>query len=92
MQRHNDIVKDAGLVIDYYNANCLEQGETAKDLGLFSGMTVQAKEVVNAVQQQKRQQHRTAAAHRVIPLLLKLGKLLLLLLLIVFILFGNLVR
>ena len=49
VQRHNDIVKDAGLVIDYYNANCLEQGETAKDLGLFSGMTVQAKEVVNAV-------------------------------------------
>ncbi len=49
VQRHNDIVKDAGLVIDYYNANCLEQGETAMDLGLFSGMTVQAKEVVNAV-------------------------------------------
>ena len=49
VQRHNDIVKDAGLVIDYYNANCLEQGEAAKELSLFGSMTAQAKEVVNAV-------------------------------------------
>lgn len=49
VKKHNDIVKDAGLVIDYYNANCLAQGEAAKDMSLFGGMTVQAKEVVNAV-------------------------------------------
>ncbi len=49
VEKHNDIVKDARLVIDYYNANCLEEGEAPKDLSLFNDMTVQAKETVNAV-------------------------------------------
>lgn len=49
VNKHNDIVKDAQLVIDYYNANCLEQGGTMLDLSLFGEMSVQAKEVVNTV-------------------------------------------
>ena len=48
VQKHNDIVKDAKLVIDYYNAHCLKDGEAPKELTLFDDMTVQAKEVVNA--------------------------------------------
>ncbi|MDE6030029.1 MAG: YidC/Oxa1 family membrane protein insertase [Oscillospiraceae bacterium] len=49
VKKHDDIVKDAGLIIDYYNANCLAQGETPKDISLFAEMTVQAKEAVNVV-------------------------------------------
>lgn len=49
LQKHNDIVRDAQQILDYYNENCLAQGDAAKDMSVFDSVSVEAKTVVKTV-------------------------------------------
>lgn len=49
LQKHNDIVRDAQQILDYYNANCLAQGDAAKDMSVFDSVSVEAKTVIKTV-------------------------------------------
>lgn len=49
LKKHEDIVRDAGKILEYYNANLLAEGDTAKDMTLFSSVTAESKLVVSAV-------------------------------------------
>lgn len=49
IDKHNAIVNDALLFVNYYNENCLADGEEEIELSLLSDMTVEAKNVVSAV-------------------------------------------
>lgn len=46
-ERHDLIVKDAGMIVDYYNAHCLKDGEEPYELSVLSSVTLQSGEVIN---------------------------------------------
>lgn len=46
-ERHELIVKDAGLIIDHYNAHCLKDGEQPYELSVLSETTMQSAQVIN---------------------------------------------
>ncbi len=46
-ERHELIVKDAGLILDYYNTHCLKEGETPFELSVLADTTLQSAEVIN---------------------------------------------
>jgi YidC/Oxa1 family membrane protein insertase len=52
LTKHEAIVRDAQQILDYYNANCLAEGDSAKDISIFSEMSLEAKTVVKTVVKQ----------------------------------------
>lgn len=49
VEKHNDIVRDAQQILDYYNNNCRAEGEAEKDMSVFESVSVDSKTVVKAV-------------------------------------------
>lgn len=47
--KHYDIVRDAQQILDFYNANCLAEGEQAKELSVFNTVSTESKNIVKAV-------------------------------------------
>lgn len=48
-ERHALIVKDAQMIVDYYNEHCLKEDETPYEIGVFAAPTTQSGSVVNKV-------------------------------------------
>ncbi len=49
LTRHEEIVRDAQKILDYYNANLLNDGEEAKDISALSELTTDSKDLVKSV-------------------------------------------
>lgn len=49
IEKHNDIVRDAQQILDYYNNNCRAEGEAEKDMSVFESVSIDSKTVVKAV-------------------------------------------
>lgn len=47
--KHEGIICDAEKIIRYYNENCLAQGDSAKDMSVFSTVSSESKNVVKTV-------------------------------------------
>lgn len=47
--KHNDIIRDAQQILEYYNAHCLSEGDSAKDISVFNELSLESKLVVKAV-------------------------------------------
>lgn len=48
-ERHASIVADAQQIVDYYNANCLSEGEEPYELSILSAPTIESAKVINKV-------------------------------------------
>ena len=46
-KKHNEIVRDAGKIINYYNEHCLTDGKTAADISSFNTMNRENVDVIN---------------------------------------------
>lgn len=49
LAKHEDIIRDAQKIIEYYNANLLADGEEAKDISALSSLTTESKDLMKSV-------------------------------------------
>ena len=49
LKAHDGVVLDAKRILEYYNANCISEGEAAKEMSVWSEVTVESKRIVKAV-------------------------------------------
>lgn len=49
LKAHDGIVTDAKRILEYYNENCISEGEAAKDMSVWNEVTVESKRIVKAV-------------------------------------------
>lgn len=47
LKRHNDVIRDAKKILEYYNKNCLGDGKTAVDIANFNTVTQDNVKVMN---------------------------------------------
>lgn len=52
LEKHNTVVRDAEKILEYYNRNCLEDGETERDMTVFTTLSTDTKDIVFTVMKQ----------------------------------------